>query len=222
MNAPEPPPPEPGRDEGFRDPARPEEIDLARVHGAILREHPEPSEGVGRVPVWFALLMLTLSLWAVLYFANRSGDFRADVFNPVAAPTPEGPIDPALLGQRVFMRNCMLCHQFDGRGVPGQYPPLAGSEWVLGEGGHDERQIAAIVLHGVEGAFVVNGTTYSGAMAPWRLLRDDEIAAVLTFIRSSWGNAAPPITPDFVARVREATKGRTEPWSQAELEGMGK
>jgi mono/diheme cytochrome c family protein len=217
MSAPEPPE---SPDEKFRDPVPPEEIDLPRVHGSILREHREPAEGVGPVPVWFAMLMLALCLWGVLYLANRSGDFRADVFNPVAAPTPGPPEDPATLGQRVFMRNCMLCHQFDGRGVAGQYPPLAGSEWVLGTNGHQPQQIVAIVLHGAEGPLEVKGEVFYGSMAPWRLLRDDEIAAVLTYVRNSWGNSAPPITPEFVARVREATKDREKPWSQPELEEL--
>jgi len=207
--------PEPPEGE-LRDLASPAEIDLPQVHGSILREHREPAEGVGRVPLWFALLMLGLTLWGALYLANRSGGFRADVFNPVAAPVAVAE-DPATLGQRVFMRNCMLCHQFDGRGVPGQYPPLAGSEWVLGEDGHNAQQIVAIVLHGGEGPFNVKGDVFSGAMAPWKALRDDEIAAVLTYVRSSWGNAAPPITAEFVARVREATKDRAEPWSEGEL-----
>ena len=115
------------------------------------------------------------------------------------------------------MRNCMLCHQFDGRGVAGQYPPLASSEWVLGENGHTDQQIVALVLHGAEGPFTVNGDVFSGAMAPWKALRDDEIAAVLTYVRSSWGNAAPPITAEFVGKVREATKDRADPWSEGEL-----
>ena len=94
-------------------------------------------------------------------------------------------------------------------GVAGVFPPLAGAEWVLG----DEKVLTSILLHGVNGELVVKGTTYNGAMPAFGTLPDEEIAAVLTHIRSEWGNQAPPITAATVAAQREATKAQSGPYA---------
>jgi mono/diheme cytochrome c family protein len=88
------------------------------------------------------------------------------------------------------------------------FPPLAGSEWVLG----DEKVLTHILLHGINGELEVKGTTYKGAMPAWNALSDDEIAAVVSYIRSDWGNQAAAIKPETVKAEREATKSRTEPY----------
>jgi hypothetical protein len=67
----------------------------------------------------------------------------------------------------------------------------------------------------------VKGENYNNAMAPWgAVLKDDQIAAVLTYIRNSWGNAAPPVSPEFVAKIREETASRTEAWTQKDLQAI--
>lgn len=112
---------------------------------------------------------------------------------------------------------CSACHQANGQGVPGAFPPLAGSEWVTGKGDVP----IAIVLHGVQGQITVKGQKYNNVMAPWgTTFNDDQIAAVVTYIRSQWGNKAPAVTKADVARVRAATKGRTTQWSEADLKKM--
>ena len=101
-----------------------------------------------------------------------------------------------------------------GLGLPGAFPPLAGSEYVLGE----EERVVRIVLHGLGGPVTVQGQTYNGAMPAWAdQLSDAEIAAVLTYVRTSWGNRAEAITAERVARERAATAGRTAPWTAGEL-----
>jgi mono/diheme cytochrome c family protein len=87
-------------------------------------------------------------------------------------------------------------------------PPLAASEWVVG----DEKILTHILLHGVNGEMEVKGTTYKGAMPPWNAMADDELAAVMSYIRSDWGNKAPEILTDTVKAQREVTKSRTEPY----------
>jgi mono/diheme cytochrome c family protein len=130
-----------------------------------------------------------------------------------AAARPQA--DPMVIGKRVFTQNCIVCHQQTGLGVPGQFPPLAGSEWVLSQDWHGDNHIVKIVLHGFQGAVTVKGQQFNNVMAPWgKVLKDEQIAAVLTYVRNEWGNKAPPITKDFVAKIREQTKDRTEPWSQ--------
>jgi mono/diheme cytochrome c family protein len=82
----------------------------------------------------------------------------------------------------------------------------------------DEEKIARIVLHGLTGPVEVAGETYSGMMPPWGgVLKDPELAAVLTYIRSSWGNKATPVTAAKIASIRAATTARTTPWTAAEL-----
>ena len=117
-------------------------------------------------------------------------------------------------GKAVYGTTCAACHQATGDGVSGVYPPLAGSEWVNG----DEAKIARIVLHGLTGPVEVAGETYSGMMPPWGgVLKDPELAAVLTYIRSSWGNKATPVTAAKIASIRAAMTARTTPWTAAEL-----
>jgi mono/diheme cytochrome c family protein len=126
-----------------------------------------------------------------------------------------------VIGKRVFTQNCAVCHQQNGLGVPGQFPPLAGSEWVLAQDWHGDNHIVNIVLHGFHGAVTVKGEQFNNVMAPWgKVLKDEQIAAVLTYVRNEWGNQAPPITKEFVSKVREQTKDRTEPWTPKELQGV--
>ena len=117
-------------------------------------------------------------------------------------------------GKVVYSTTCAACHQATGEGVEGTYPPLAGSEIVNG----DEAKVIRIVLHGLTGPVEVAGETYSGMMPPWGgVLKDPELAAVLTYVRSAWGNKAAPITTAKVAAIRAATSSRTTPWTAAEL-----
>lgn len=194
-------------------------MDLNRVHGSIMREHREPGEGHEGIPVWLAGLFMGLVFWGGFYLAMYSGGFRADVFSAVKAKFA-GPPDPATLGQRTFAANCLVCHQAGGRGVPRIYPPLAGSEVVLGRGGWREDQLIAMVLAGLQGPVTVGGQVYNGAMPAWRHLSDDEIAAVLTYVRGSWGNAAPPVPAETVRAVRERTKARAAAWTHGDLRAL--
>lgn len=117
-------------------------------------------------------------------------------------------------GKKIFANTCAACHQANGVGVPEKYPPLAGSEWVTG----DEARLVRVVLHGLTGEVEVAGETVSGAMPPWGpSLKDAEIAAVLTYVRSAWGNNASPVSASTVAQVRAATASRETPWTAAEL-----
>lgn len=127
-----------------------------------------------------------------------------------AAAVPR-PADP---GEEVYVAACAACHMPNGTGIAGAFPPLAGSRWVTG----DERVVVRIVLHGLTGDIEVEGDTYSGLMPPLGgTLSDGEIAAVATYVRRSWGNAAAPVSAATVARERAATAGRATPWTVPEL-----
>ncbi len=86
-------------------------------------------------------------------------------------------------GKKVY-GNCIACHQATGLGLPGQFPPLVGSEWV--DGG--SKRLGAILLHGINGPFKVGGQSYNQLMPAWNTLSDDKIAQVLTYVRREFGS----------------------------------
>ena len=93
-------------------------------------------------------------------------------------------------GARVYITNCSSCHQIDGRGVSGAFPPLAGNPVVTG----DPKRVIAIVKFGSRGRERVESRGYDGVMPAWNgLISDADIADVVTYIRSAWNNAAPPV-----------------------------
>lgn len=99
-------------------------------------------------------------------------------------------------GATIFATNCSSCHQASGKGLPGTFPPLAGNAFVTGDAAH----VIHVVKDGLSGAITVNGTTYNGQMPAWgQTLSTNDIAAVITYIRSSWGNVAGAVTPAQVA-----------------------
>ncbi|EAZ79367.1 DUF7133 domain-containing protein [Algoriphagus machipongonensis] len=121
-------------------------------------------------------------------------------------------------GRQKFLVTCAGCHGSDGVGVPRMGPPLANSEWVLG----DERRLSMILLHGIEGAINVDGKLYDApdilpVMPSHSTMDDASIAAILTYIRNEWGNEATPISGRTVSKMRLTTQGRVYPWSPEEL-----
>jgi mono/diheme cytochrome c family protein len=117
-------------------------------------------------------------------------------------------------GQKVYSQVCQGCHAENGEGNPGVYPPLNGSEWVASP----PQRLVNILLHGLTGPVMVAGEEYKGLMPAWGgALKDPEIAAVATYIRSAWGNFASAITPAEVAAIRESSRSRAAPWTAEEL-----
>lgn len=202
-------------------PPRPPELDVDPVplHEPIWREMTEPRDGYEPAPVWLVFLFMLLLGWGGYYLGTQSFEFRADVFDMGHPPAPEaaaaapGPADPLALGRRVY-NTCAACHQRDGSGVTGAYPPLAGSAVLLGP----PEVPAAIVLHGLEGPWEAGGKRYNNAMPGWaEKLADEQVAAVLTFARASWGNTAPSVGAELVAAVRQRTAEQRQPWRAATL-----
>jgi nitrite reductase (NO-forming) len=117
-----------------------------------------------------------------------------------AGPAPDSKEGRAAAGAKVFALTCAACHQAQGQGLPHAFPPLAGSDFLMAV---KERAIG-IVLGGLEGPVTVKGETYNGIMPPQRHLSDQDLANVLTYVRSSWGNAGDEVTKDEVAARRAA------------------
>lgn len=190
------------------------------VHDPIYREMvDDPEDGYEPISTWLIIGMFAVLMWGGWYLGQFSGGFDPRVYDRDAAigvaaagERPTAQVDPVLLGRRLY-NNCATCHQADGKGVPGRYPPLAGSEWVTG----DERVLARIVMNGLGGPIEVAGQRYEGQMPAWPQFGDREVAAVLTHVRGSFGNTAPPVDPATVAAVRAETAGRSAPWTAEEL-----
>jgi mono/diheme cytochrome c family protein len=111
---------------------------------------------------------------------------------------------------------CGGCHQGNGMGIPGQFPPLAGSEWVTG----GTERLVRVVQHGLVGAITVKGQGYNtpgGMMAFGAAMSAGDLANVLTYVRNTWGNEATMITKEMVEKVR-SVETRTAQWTAPELE----
>ena len=176
---------------------------------AQLRETADPTERSQPIPLLVAGVTLLMVLAGVGYILLSEpfgipalGDQRtlADL-RPAAAGA-------AVDGKQVYTANCVACHQAGGTGVPGVFPPLAGSEWVQGEA----RVLANILLHGVEGELQVKGATYKGAMPGFARLGDAELAAVANYLRGSWSNQAPQVDAALFAAERKHNP-RDKPFS---------
>ncbi len=104
-------------------------------------------------------------------------------------------------GKALFQGTCSTCHQADGKGLEGVFPPLAGSDYLL----QDKQRSIAIVVNGLTGPVTVNGKAYDSTMPPMSQLNDDEIAHILTYVRNAWGNSGEAVTAAEVASVRAST-----------------
>lgn len=103
------------------------------------------------------------------------------------------------LGQRIYAAECATCHGADGRGVSGEHPPVRDSDWVSG----DSRRLIAVILHGLKGPIEVNGEAWTGEMPGFAALSDEDIAALLSYLRTEHlARRAAPISPDEVAAER--------------------
>ena len=180
-------------------------------HRAQGRENAEPEERSQPVPLIVAAVTLAMVLFGVVYllfsdpFGNSAlGDRRtvADLMGP--APAAAGAVAD---GKQLFTAHCVACHQATGKGLPGVFPPLDGSEWVVG----DARTVVNILLHGIDGEMEVAGTTYKGAMPAFQQLSDGELAALATYIRSNWSNKADVVQSTLFEQERKANR-RTTPF----------
>ncbi|HEU0306811.1 MAG TPA: c-type cytochrome, partial [Lysobacter sp.] len=103
-------------------------------------------------------------------------------------------------GQALFAGTCSTCHQPNGEGLEGVFPPLAGSDYFKG----DPKRVASVVLHGLQGPVTVNGKDYNSVMPPMNQLTDDEVANISTYVLNSWGNPGGKVTSAEAAQIRQA------------------
>lgn len=126
---------------------------------------------------------------------NNSGNAEKSVIAQPDSPQKSAAVHP---GKKVYDSVCLVCHMADGSGVPGMHPPIFESDFVNG----DANKLIGIVLYGVKGKIEVKGEVYNSIMPPQANLTDQQIADVLTFVRSNFGNNASAVSPEDVQKVR--------------------
>src|ERR1700704_452142 len=206
-----------------------EHEEVQEVHAAIQREKREPRVGLEPLSIWLIVVYGLAVFFAGAYLGRYSGNFSGDGLDPMGGPPPAkksaaGPgggeqqaeLSPRDRGKKIFAANCQTCHQANGLGVPGQYPPLAGSEFTTG----GSRRPAMIVLKGLQGPVTVKGQKFGSAvMQPWdKTLTDQRIADVLTYERSEWGNNASPVAAEQIAALRKELASHPNSYTEPEIE----
>lgn len=178
------------------------------------RENIDPKEMIRPIPIAVSLITLGMVIFGVIYLlisdpltTSQYGDQRTLADLTGSLQTAENNQSEAD-GKTLYAAQCAACHQANGQGVPGVFPPLANSEWVQGE----PRILANILLHGINGELEVAGQKYQGMMPAFPQLSDAELAEIATYIRNTWNNQAPAIPADFFEAERQASAGRTTPF----------
>ena len=206
-----------------------ETSEVRDTHAAIVREKVEPRVGREPLPLWLIAVYGLAVFFGGAYLGRYAGSFGGEGLDYLGgAPrvarhgTAGGggaqqptELTPAERGAKIYSANCATCHQANGLGVAGQYPPLAGTDIVNG----GARRHVMIVLKGLQGPVTVKGQRYGSAvMQPWeKTLTDQKIADVVTYERSSWGNKGSPVTPEGVAALRKELAGRTESYTEPDI-----
>ena len=191
---------------------------LLAAHEKLLGRAPDDHGHYKLLPLGLLFFFSGLIFYAGTYLNRYAGHYDPAIHNENASPTKAGAvivaIDPVVLGKKQYEAICVTCHQPTGLGLPGVYPPLAGSEWANGS----EERLIRIVLYGLKGPLKVKGVDYNGAAMPaigkvtggGFNLNDEKLAAVLTYIRQEWGNKSGPITAEQVAAIHAKEGDRKE------------
>ena len=116
-------------------------------------------------------------------------------------------------GKALYFVSCAACHQANGQGLEGIAPPLAGTRWSS----ESVERLTRIVLHGLRGPITVAGQEYNLEMPAMGFFNNQDIAAILTYVRRTWGEPSRPISPETVGKVRTQTRKRTDSWTVEEL-----
>ncbi len=205
-----------------------ESSDVQEVHAAIQREKRDPRVGLEPLSIWLIAVYGLAVFFGGAYLGRYSGNFSGDGLDPLGGPPPTrkagavgpggGPaveLTPRERGKKIFAANCQTCHQANGLGVAGQYPPLAGSEFTTG----GSKRPAMIVLKGLQGPVTVKGQKFGTAvMQPWdKTLTDQRIADVLTYERSEWGNNGSAVTAEQIAALRKELASHPESFTEPDI-----
>lgn len=187
---------------------------LINAYGGASEPFWEPSraETPSPIPTWMWVLLLAIIGWSFVYIAQQwnppekfasSPTYSFYAKNGAVTTSEETPAasagSTASLGANLYRASCSSCHQANGEGLKGVFPPLAGNPVVTKD---DPTEHIEVVLFGVKGK-TIEGVSYNAAMPPFsEQLSDEEVAAIINHERTNWGNDAPAVTADDVAKVR--------------------
>jgi mono/diheme cytochrome c family protein len=167
-------------------------------------------DGPSHMPAVLAMMIVAVGVLSVPWLLLRADQRKAPVGQSLIPGLTE---EEYVTGAKLYYRACAGCHEPRGEGRPGRYPPLVGASWLL----DDKETPIRITLLGVSGAMEVGGQRYEGVMPNLGVtLSDEDIALVLSYVRGSFGNRAPVITKEEVAKVRASLGDRVAPWSGGE------
>lgn len=194
---------------------------IQEIHQNLIEDKELPKEGFSFLPIALIFLFAGVCFWGGIHIVTQGGEFQWDGYHPDFVAKNEALAIPEKslfeIGEKVFLAQCAQCHQNNGQGVAGVYPPLVESNWVLG---HQE-VLARILINGMNGKVVVLGKTYNGnmpAFGPSGLnLKPKQIAGVLTYIRQEWSNAGSEVTEETMKNYMAMYNARTTPWTSEEL-----
>jgi len=182
---------------------------LLNAYGGANEPFWEPSraETPSPVPTWAWVLLLAVVAWSAFYItrqwsvpSDKAGSPTYSLYTGQEPASPAAKGSQGDIGAQLYRTSCANCHQTNGEGVEGTFPPLAGSSAVTAE---DPTEHIKIVLFGMEGE-TIDGVEYQAAMPPWGdQLSDKEVSAIINHERTSWGNDAPTITADDVKEIRQ-------------------
>ena len=194
---------------------------LVDEHVRLSKVKHEPTKGFLQAPLIFVFVFGCLIFICSIQLAHTTNDFQLHPPIEVVDLSPEEieaqRIDKKLKsGENVFKARCASCHQANGLGITGQYPPLAGSKWATTDSG----LITNIILKGLKGEIIVKGEKY-GTSAAINMaavpIDDREIANVVTYVRQSWGNESSEVFEEDVATYRSSSADQLEQWTGEQL-----
>ncbi len=167
-----------------------------------------------------SLILLPLAFSLTACGGDKSDTTPAQSGAAPAASDDAGTVVASTTPPEEF-QSCAVCHQGNGEGLAGAFPPLKGSEYVMAS---NVDVPILIVLKGIMGPLTVHGAEYNGVMMPYggAMMTDAEVAKVLTYVRSAWGNDAGPVSVADVGRVRDAYTSLPSPLSQADVDKLMK
>ena len=200
------------------------DAEMVEIHAELnIKKHP-PTKGFLTAPLIFVFVFGCLVFVCSIQLAHSTNKFQLHPQKDIVVLTEEE--KEALRferkmdsGKKIFAQRCASCHQANGLGIEGQYPPLAGSLWA----NSDPALISNIILKGLKGEIEVLGKKYgtnAAANMAAVAIDDREIANVTTYVRNSWGNQASEILEDEVSTFRRESAGKTDQWTGDQLVEM--
>ena len=195
--------------------------DMIEVHAELNREKHPPTNGFLHAPLIFVFMFGCLIFVCSIQLAHSTNKFALHPEKKVVDLTAEEKEVIRLerkieAGEKVFKLRCASCHQANGLGLAGQFPPLAKSKWATSDPG----LISKIIIKGLKGEIQVKGQTYGSNPAQNMVavpIDDREIANVVTYVRQAWGNEASEVSPEEVSGFRAESSNQEGQWTGEQL-----